>query len=484
MEGEVKRDRWGYEVNTSSDACISAINSYYLQVLGYGRKRSVILEAPAHDPNCVLANILAANFLCSSNPSLAPSYLHAANTRLQQATGYEKAVFDALNCLISHDRDIDVAVDCSLRSFQGLCQRWFCGEPLESSSSPSSDYETLNTDIKRFPKRSVSLKMAQVLCFYMARPDLSLDLVEQVLPKNEHENYIYGMLSFALLEVGRMEDAEKAAKKGFEIYNEDSWAQHGNSPMRKVLEVYDHCIWKELERSDATSAEVYLNAVGLLLRVYIRGEIDIFGDRLKILGGCLTDQESAVMRKYEVGKDFEGTYWNMIWRAEMACQGCQGLDWILIAEMSLLAFWYVEWHLDVLIVWALASTGAFDKGEDLLKGLKDRISKMSKKKQQRMQRGMLLAEALYQFGKGNNKEALDLLGPDFDANYCKIIGASDEQLDVFNEVCNRSNQDAGKEEGRRSVHVAPIGERLFHVREARSYSCGEKAKYLETAYFN
>lgn len=37
------------------------------------------------------------------------------------------------------------------------------------------------------------------------------------------------------------------------------------------------------------------------------------------------------MRKYEFGKDFEGTYWNMIWRAEMACQG---LDWILIPEMS------------------------------------------------------------------------------------------------------------------------------------------------------
>lgn len=37
------------------------------------------------------------------------------------------------------------------------------------------------------------------------------------------------MLSFALLEVGQMEDAEKAAKKGFEINNEDSWAQHGVS---------------------------------------------------------------------------------------------------------------------------------------------------------------------------------------------------------------------------------------------------------------
>ena len=31
----------------------------------------------------------------------------------------------------------------------------------------------------------------------------------------------------------------------------------GNAPMQKVLEVYDHCIWKELERSDAVSAEVY-----------------------------------------------------------------------------------------------------------------------------------------------------------------------------------------------------------------------------------
>ncbi|KAG5521108.1 hypothetical protein RHGRI_033614 [Rhododendron griersonianum] len=426
MEGEVKRDRWGYEVNTSSDACISAINSYYLQVLGYGRKRSVILEAPAHDPNCVLANILAANFICSSNPSLAPSYLHAANIRLQQATGYEKAVFDALNCLISHDRDIDVAV------------------------------ELFSKILKDFPRDLVSLKMAQVLCFYMARPDLSLDLVEQVLPKNEHENYIYGMLSFALLEVGRMEDAEKAAKKGFEIYNEDSWAQHGlchvlqyECRFKEAVEFMEECSrsWGSL----SSFMYVYLNAVGLLLRVYIRGEIDIFGDRLKILGGCLTDQ----------------------------------------------AFWYVEWHLDVLIVWALASTGAFDKGEDLLKGLKDRISKMSKKKQQRMQRGMLLAEALYQYGKGNNKEALDLLGPDFDANYCKIIGASDEQLDVFNEVWYVLLLNTGQAEKATEVIKMRVKKRegvpfMWRLLE-RGYSMlgrpeatavGEKAKYLETAYFN
>lgn len=33
MERGVKLDRWGYEVSTSSDSCISSINDYYYQVL-------------------------------------------------------------------------------------------------------------------------------------------------------------------------------------------------------------------------------------------------------------------------------------------------------------------------------------------------------------------------------------------------------------------------------------------------------------------
>lgn len=39
--------------------------------------------------------------------------------------------------------------------------------------------------------------------------------------------------------------------------------------------------------------QVYLNAVGLLLRVYLRGGINVFGDRLKILADCLTDKVSS-----------------------------------------------------------------------------------------------------------------------------------------------------------------------------------------------
>ncbi|XAR64960.1 hypothetical protein NMG60_11008869 [Bertholletia excelsa] len=464
---EVKLDRWGYEVRTTSDACVSVINSYYHQVLSYGRKRYLIVKATEHDPNCVLANTLVAHLLCYADPSLALSHLQAAKARLGQATQYEKAVFECINCLISEHRDDDVALE------------------LHSKL------------LKDFPKDLVSLARAQVLCFYMGRPDLSLDLVQQVLPKNEEENYIYGMLAFPLLELGRMGDAEKAAKRGFAINNEDFWAQHalchvlqyecrfkeavefmeecskswrnlssfmythnwwhvslcyleGNSPMGKVLEVYDHCIWKELERSDAISAEVYVNALGLLLRVYVRGESDSFGNRLKILADRLTDP----------------------------------------------SLWYLEWHFDILTLWALASIGEFGKGDDLLKGLKYRISKMREKKQQVMQRGLLLAGALYEFGKGNFKEALKLLGPDFDAHKCKAIGASDEQLDVFDEVWYITLLNTGQATKAIEVIEKKIKDRegapfLWRLLE-RGYSqlgrpeataAGEKAKRLEAAYF-
>ncbi|KAK7827674.1 tetratricopeptide repeat protein 38 [Quercus suber] len=318
----------------------------------------------------------------------------------------------------------------------------------------------------------------------MARADLSLDLVQQVLPINQEENYIYGMLAFPLLELGKMADAEKAAKKGFEINKQDYWAQHalklrinrllvhitvnklsqlthnwwhvalcyleGSSPIQRVLEIYDHCILKELERSDAACPEVYLNAIGLLLRLYVRGEIDAAGDRLKILAGCLTDE----------------------------------------------ANWYIEWHFDCLILWALASTGELSKAEDLLKGLKFRFSRMSKKKQQLMHGGMLLAEALYEYGRGNDKEALQLLGPDFDANNCKVIGASDEQVDVFNEIWYSMLLNTGQ-----AVKAIEVIEKRIKKREGvpflwrlleRAYNLagrkeaaiiGEKARALETSYF-
>lgn len=427
----------------------------------------MILEAPKADPHCVLANILAAHFLSSYDSSKASSFLDAAKSGLENGTSYEKMVFEAVCHLISSVRDDDVAVELHFKL------------------------------LKDFPRDLVSLKRAQVLCFYMGRPDLSLQFVEQVLPYNEQEQYIYGMLAFPLLELGRMVDAEKAAKAGLEICKEDAWAQHAvchvyqdqcrfkeavtfmeecsqswnclssfmythnwwhvalcylesQTSITKVEEVYDSYIWKELDRSDSASAEVYLNAAGLLLRVYVRGQIKCFENRLKVLAKCLADQDN----------------------------------------------WFLEWHLDLLIVWALSYTGDIARAEDLVKGLKSRVSRMNEKKQRLMQRAVLLAEGLFAYGKRENEKALEFLGLEFDALDYKMIGASDEQLDVFNEIWYMLLIDAGQitqaiqaiEKQLKKKEGTPFLWRLLekcYIKLGRpeAAEAGEKANALEITYF-
>ena len=53
--------------------------------------------------------------------------------------------------------------------------------------------------------------------------------INQALSHNKQVGYIYGMWAFALLEMGRMSDAEKSALKGLELNKDDPWSQHNVS---------------------------------------------------------------------------------------------------------------------------------------------------------------------------------------------------------------------------------------------------------------
>ncbi|CAH2033806.1 unnamed protein product [Thlaspi arvense] len=416
-----------------------------VKVLGYGRERKVILEAPFHDKDCVLGNILAAHYLSSSDFARAKSYARAAESNLGKATPYEKAVFEALSYLISENMDDDVAL------------------VLHSKL------------LERFPKDLLSWKRVEILCFYMGRPDLSLPLLQKIIRKNQEQDYVYGMLAFPLLELGQLAEAEIAARKGYEINKNDSWAHHcvcfyyyplyshnwwhvavcyleGGSPLSKVQEIYDHQMCKELEKDDAVAADVYMDALGLLLRLDTRDKLDGFLDRLEMLADCLTDQ----------------------------------------------AMWYQEWLFDITTIWALSKVGNTSRAHVLLEGLKYRTSHMSKKKQQLMKKAILLAEAVCEYGKGNYKQALELLGPDFDAADYKMIGASDLQIDVFNEIWYKLLLLTGQSSSAIEVLERRIKERdgapfLWRLLE-KSYAmegksdavvitAGDKAKALESSYF-
>ncbi|KAF3604825.1 hypothetical protein YC2023_058832 [Brassica napus] len=118
---------------------------------------------------------------------------------------------------------------------------------------------------------------------------------------------------------------------------------------------------------------------------------------------------------------------------------------------------------------------------------------MNKKKQEVMKRGIQLGEAVYEYAKGDYKQALELLGSDFNA-FNLIIGASDEQIDVFNEMwcqlllkIGQSSTGVIKERIKVRDGV-PFTWRLLEKScdmegNAEAESAGERAKKLESSYF-
>ncbi|XP_048614506.1 uncharacterized protein LOC106399518 [Brassica napus] len=121
---------------------------------------------------------------------------------------------------------------------------------------------------------------------------------------------------------------------------------------------------------------------------------------------------------------------------------------------------------------------------------------MNKKKQEVMKRGIQLGEAVYEYAKGDYKQALELLGSDFNAFGYKIIGASDEQIDVFNEIwcqlllkIGQSSTAKGVIKERIKVRDGvPFTWRLLEKScdmegNAEAESAGERAKKLESSYF-
>ncbi|CAF1976665.1 unnamed protein product [Brassica napus] len=124
----------------------------------------------------------------------------------------------------------------------------------------------------------------------------------------------------------------------------------------------DNKMCKELEKEDT----VYMDALDLMLRLDTRDKLPEFLDRLKVLADCLTDQVSNV---------------------------------------------YVK-------------VGNTSQAHVLLEGLKSRTCNMNNKKQQLMQKAIqvsFLAEAVYEYGKGNNTKALEMLGPNFDVIYHCVL---------------------------------------------------------------
>ncbi|KAM0830058.1 hypothetical protein ACQ4PT_066469 [Festuca glaucescens] len=338
--GEVRRDMWGQEYRTASADCAAALDDYYGQTMAFRAATA------AADPSCALASALAAHFVAPRDHAKAAAFPRRRSRQPRKPSPL--LLVRSIDLLVLFPLPNPALTPCALCSF--VCFIKDKGDGL----------------LKEFPGISCPSRGRSSSAFYVGRPDTSLKFVQQVLRKNQDQNFIYGMLAFPLLELGRMDEAEVAARKGLAINKNDFWSQHnmchvfqqesrfreatefmescspswtacssfmfthnwwhvavcyleGESPISKVLEVYDQNIMKELDRSDSEAAEVYLNGLGLLLRLYVRGEIGPAKERLKTL-----------------------------------------LD-----ELKNESIWHAEWLLDLLILWALSSMNESKKQQKI-----------------------------------------------------------------------------------------------------------------------
>ncbi|XP_048591468.1 uncharacterized protein LOC106433378 [Brassica napus] len=307
-----------------------------MKVLCYGRDRKVIL-----DKDCVLGTNLAAHYLFSSDISKAKTYDRAAEYHLGKATPYKKAFFEAVNYLISDNMDEDVALE-----------------------------------------------------------------LHSKLSENQEHDYVYGMLAFSLLERGHLAEAEKAARKGYEINKNDYWAHHclchvlqTECRFKEAVEFmeacsaswdscsslgYSHNWWHVavcyLEGGSPIS-KVYMDALGLMLRLDTRDKLPEILDRLKVLADCLTDQlETLHKHMYCSRASSPGQYY-----------------------------------------FSLLTCNLNNKKQQLMqKAIQLKTSKISG--------SALLAEAVYEYGKGNNTKALEMLGPNFDIVDYKTVRVLERRI--------------------------------------------------------
>lgn len=102
-----------------------------------------------------------------------------------EATSYEKAVFDAVASLVAADGDDERAIElhfkvCLCCVVCGSFLDCTCYQFLFFFSKKEKNLSFLQL-LSEFPKDLLSLQRGQLLAFYLGRPDLSLRLVEQVL---------------------------------------------------------------------------------------------------------------------------------------------------------------------------------------------------------------------------------------------------------------------------------------------------------------
>eukprot|EP00743_Colponemidia_sp_Colp-15_P010646 GILK01011753.1.p1 GENE.GILK01011753.1~~GILK01011753.1.p1 ORF type:complete len:415 (-),score=78.29 GILK01011753.1:200-1444(-) len=398
------RDYKGLQVTTTSPMAVQYINAFIQEVLQYGRHWKVILDAVEADPTCAYANCLAALYwMAYERPEKALVALNEAKAHRSGISRREEMFLDAVTQ--SSNNDIDAAIATHMQI--------------------SIEY----------PLDLLNVKRGQVLCVLFGRKQEMLQLSQNSITAHPNDHFAWGMFAFALEETGQLTEAYAAVAKGERllddpkttvcgeqhdnkhprIHHTDPWLHHAMCHLlyrehkmeealeymlrhshawehagtfmyshnwwhvallyiakdqhTQALDLYDHRIWV----SNKSGTQEQLNAIGLLIRLDLRGE--------SIMSRCLD------VSLYAVDK----------------------------------TVWHKERLLDVLLAWLLQKCGHHTLVDELIQGIGSSGSA----------EGRFYAEAMRSFAREDYEQVVQLIQHRCDST---VLGGSDEQRDVIQEV--------------------------------------------------
>lgn len=424
-------DAQGLPVTTERPETIEAVDRFVQSFLGYGTDFQPILDAADADPACVVAQA------------------HAAALMLFGETGdsAEKA-----KPFIRRGIETAKAVTERERLYLWTISTWAAGDYGMSLMA----HKALS---QKYPRDLAAAKIGQVRAFSLGDSASILSIGETVLPANEENHFVHGMVAFGLEQCHRLPEAEAAGRKATEMDRRDPWAHHAvahvmetegriddglawmeglsdtweacNSFMythnwwhvalfhldrddhAKALEVYDTRVWGRLKEY----SQDQVNAVSLLARLALRG-VDV-GDRWNDVANYLAPRTDE----------------------------------------------HVDPFLDLHYLYGLAKAGRDSEAAKLMSGIMVHATRVKPVQQMMwLQVATPAARALVAHVLGNFDQAADLLGQVLPNMH--RIGGSHAQRDLFEQIYLDALIQAGRVEPARAIVDRRLSARpnIAHIR--------------------
>jgi len=396
------KDAQNLDVTTDSPQTIAAIDQLIDQFLCYGKDAEIlILQAIEADSTCAIAQAYAAAYYLSQESAAgrqqAQPYLKAAQQQSVKTSEREQLYIRAIAAWSSRAMDQAIALHEAIAH--------------------------------RFPQDLLSVQQGQYHYFYQGNQAGLLQIAQTVLPENQQNPYLQGMIAFGLEQCHQLQAAEIWGRRATEIKRSNPWAHHavahvmetqgrvdaGIAWMESFADTWEHC------NSMLYTHNWWHVALYYLAKRNARAVLNLYDQQVwgRARKDSPKDQVGAIallIRLELLGVEVGEARW-------------QALGLYLLSRIHEHALPFQDLH----YVYALARAGRFGWVKEMLFSMEAHIQTLKPGlRSPWLEVALPAAQGMIAYAKGNWKETIASFQPILPRLWA--IGGSHAQRDLFNQI--------------------------------------------------